>query len=93
MFTKLWRRLWQDQRGETNSLGLVLVTTIVAFGVLTGVATLREQIVQEFGDLALAIENLNQSYTGPFATFTDPGPFPSDTANAAPACLNMQIAP
>lgn len=90
---RILNRLWRDQRGESSSMALVLITTIVAFGTITGLVTLRNQIVQELGDFALAIENLNQSYTGPTSTFTDSGPFPTDTPNDEPACLNVTITP
>lgn len=93
MMIQLMRRLWREERGETSSMAVVLITTILAFGALTGLVTVRNQIVQEFGDFALAIENLDQSFTGPSGTFTDPGPFPTDPANNAPADLDLQIAP
>jgi len=86
-------RLWRDERGETSAMAIVLITTIVAFGALTGLVTVRNQIVQELGDFALAIENINQSFTTSNATFIDLGPFPTDPMNAAPACLDLTIAP
>lgn len=86
-------KFWNDQRGETSSMAIVLITTVLAFGTLTGLVTVRNQIVQELGDFALAVENLNQSFTTSNATYTDPGPFPTDSPNVAPACLNLEIAP
>lgn len=69
--------LWRDQSGETSILSLVLICTILAIGVTVGLTSFRDQLAQEFGDLAVAIESLNQSYTaGPYGTFTDLGPFP-----------------
>lgn len=85
--------LWNDQRGETSSLSLILLVTIVALGAIVGLTTLRDQIVQELGDIALAIENLNQSYTAAGSTFVDPGPFPSDPEGSEPACINLSIPP
>ena len=75
-----WSRiLWRDQRGETSVLSLVLICAILVIGVTVGLTSVRDQLAQEFGDLAVAIESLNQSYTaGPYGTFTDPGPFPPD---------------
>ncbi len=40
----------------------LLLMTILAFGAVGGLTTLRDQIVQEYGDAALVLENLNQSY-------------------------------
>lgn len=90
---KLFQRLWRDQRGESSAMAMILLTTIVAFGALTGLVTVRNQIVQEFGDFALAVENLNQSFTTSNATFVDTGPFPTDPAGDAPACLNVSVSP
>ena len=71
--------LWNDQSGETSTLSLVLICTIIAIGATVGLTAYRDQVVQEFGDLSVAIESLNQSFTaGPYGTFTDPGPFPPD---------------
>ena len=70
---------WNDQSGETSTLSLVLICTILAIGATVGLTAYRDQVVQEFGDLSVAIESLNQSFTaGPYGTFTDPGPFPPD---------------
>ncbi len=71
--------LWNDQSGETSILSMVLICTIIAIGATVGLTTFRDQLVQELGDLSVAIESLNQSFTaGPYGTFTDPGPFPPD---------------
>jgi len=39
-------------------------------GVLVGLVTLRDQVVQEVGDMATAVGNLNQSYSFSGATIT-----------------------
>jgi len=72
-------------------MAIVLITTIMAFGAITGLVTVRNQIVQEFGDFSLAIENLNQSFTTFNATYVDPGPFPTDPPNDEPACLDVNV--
>ncbi len=56
-------RLWADEAGFVVSAELVLVATTLVVGVLVGLVTVRDQVVQELGDLALAIGNVNQSYT------------------------------
>lgn len=40
----------------------ILMTTILGLGAVTGLVTLRNNVVQEYGDASLALENLNQSY-------------------------------
>jgi hypothetical protein len=67
--------LWNDQSGETSVLSLVLICTIIAIGATVGLTAFRDQVVQELGDLSVAIESLNQSFTaGPYGTFTDTVP-------------------
>ncbi len=56
-------RLWNDQAGFVISAELILVATILVIGLIVGLTTVRDQVVQELGDLALAIGNVNQSYT------------------------------
>ena len=57
------KKLWNDEAGFVVSAELVLVATIMVIGLLVGWATVRDQVVQELGDVAAAISNLNQSYT------------------------------
>lgn len=62
----LLKRIWHDQRGVVVTTDLILIATILVLGTIVGLATLRNSVVQEFGDLATAIGSLNQgySYTG-----------------------------
>lgn len=55
-------QLWRDERGAVISVELILVTSIVGIGVITGLASLRDAIVTEMGDVAAAIAVLDQSY-------------------------------
>ncbi len=55
-------RLWRDERGSTETVATLLLYAILVFGVITGVVALRDQIVQEFGDLAVALDSLDQSW-------------------------------
>ena len=59
----LLKRLWHDQRGFVATTDLILIVTIAVLGTIVGLATLRNSVVQEFGDLATAIGRLNQSYS------------------------------
>lgn len=90
---KTIRELWGDRRGHTSAMALVLLTTIVALGAIVGITSLRDQIVQEMGDIAVALESLDQSFSGPLGTFADPGTALDDPAGAEPACLSVQISP
>ena len=56
------RRIWRDQRGFVNTTDLILLTTLLALGAVVGLASLRNQVVQEFDDLGKAAAALNQSY-------------------------------
>lgn len=58
----LLRRLWRDTRGESSFLGLILIAAIAAIGIIVGLAVVRDAIVQEFGDVAVALDRLDQSY-------------------------------
>lgn len=55
--------LWRDEQGFIVSAELVLVATIVVIGMIIGLATVRDQVIQELGDFALAIGQVNQSYS------------------------------
>jgi hypothetical protein len=46
-------------RGMDYLLGL----TILGIGIVAGLATLRDQMTQAFGDVASALEHLDQTYT------------------------------
>ena len=58
----LLKRIWQDERAFVSSTDLIFIATIVGLGTIVGLAAFRDQVVQEFGDLATAIGRLNQSY-------------------------------
>lgn len=55
-------RLWQDEAGFIVSADLVLVSSILVLGLLVGLASLRDQIVQELGDVGAAFAYFNQTY-------------------------------
>jgi hypothetical protein len=62
MILRRLRRLWRDERGAINSTDIVLITTILILGSIVGLVVLRNQVVQELGDIATAVGALNQSY-------------------------------
>jgi hypothetical protein len=59
---KMLRRLWADEAGFVISAELVLVGTMLVIGMIVGLTEVRNQVVQELGDLAVAIGSVNQSY-------------------------------
>ncbi len=97
-------RLWSDDAGFVISTELVLVATILVLGVIVGLTTVRDAVVQELGDLALAIGSINQSYTFSGVTghtsstagslFVDLEDFceGTDNADAEPGCITVQNA-
>ncbi len=99
------QRFWADEAGFIVSTELVLVATTLVVGMLVGLVTVRDQVVQELGDVALAIGNVNQSYqydgvTGHTSAtagsdFLDENDFceprgGDDTAGGAPVCISVQ---
>lgn len=60
MFLKL---LLHDDAGFVISAEIVLVATVVVIGMIVGLTTVRDQVVQELGDVAVHFAALNQSYS------------------------------
>ena len=71
-FKRLGLRLWTDSSGFIVSGEYILLTTIIVIGMIVGVVTFRNQVVQEFGDIADAMESLDQSYS--FTIINPTGP-------------------
>ena len=70
--SRLGRRLWKDSSGIILSGEYILLTTLLVLGMVVGVVTFRDQVVQEFGDISDAMESLDQSYTYTIVDPTDP---------------------
>ena len=56
-------KLWQCERGFVVSNELVFMSAILVMGLVVGLATVRDQVVQEFGDASVGIGALNQSFS------------------------------
>jgi hypothetical protein len=56
------RKLWADEAGFVISAELVLVATILVIGLIVGMVSVRNQVVEEMVDVGQAIGNLSQSY-------------------------------
>ena len=57
------KKFWNDEAGFIVSAELVLIATILVLGMIVGLVSVRDQVVQELGDIALAIGFINQSYS------------------------------
>ncbi len=95
---RIWTRLWKDQRGAVSVLSTLLLYTILVLGMTVGLVTLRNQFVQEFGDLAVALDHLDQSWTVKYSWESGPhGPTPdtstlTDPDGSEPAGISVQRA-
>jgi len=56
------REFWNDEHGFVVSTELILVSTICVLGLTVGLVEIRNQLVQELGDFAQGIAQLDQSY-------------------------------
>ncbi len=61
-------RLWRDESGFVISSELIFIMTIVVIGLLTGLVTVRDQVITELADVADAVSEVDQSYS--FAAIT-----------------------
>jgi hypothetical protein len=56
------RKLWSDEAGFIISTELILVATIVVIGLIVGLVSVRNQVVQELVQVGQAIGAISQSY-------------------------------
>lgn len=94
-------RLFRDDAGVLSSIDYILFVTILTIGSVVGLATVRDGVMQEFGDIGVAIETLEQSYTvditfrnGSTQRFgwDDPVDPPTDLADEPPGGIEL-VAP
>jgi len=94
-----------QRRGSASIVGMILLVAIACLGMIVGLVQIRNQIVQEFGDAAVALDNLDQSYSVTVmidttdngtpdtvvyqAAFVDPPPTLIDPINGPPAGLEF----
>lgn len=87
------RKLWYDESGAVNPSAMILWFTIVCLGAIPGLIALRDQISQEFGDMSVALESLDQSYSFSVGTLTseyaDTPTALTDPDGAEPACISV----
>lgn len=61
-------QMWNEEDGVL-SFEWVLLVTLLVIGIVGGVAAARDAIIDELGDVAEAMLNLDQSYTIAFPLF------------------------
>jgi len=59
---KFLLQLWKDEHGFVISSELVFVATLLVIGMVTGLTTIRDQVLGELGDVADAVSEVDQSY-------------------------------
>ena len=59
---KLFATLWSDEAGFVVSSELVLIATLVVIGLVSGLSTVRDQVIGELADVADAFASVNHSY-------------------------------
>ena len=105
----LLHQLWNDEIGFIISSELILIATILVIGMIVGLTTVRDQVVQELADIAMAFSDVTQSYayngvTGHTSStegsdfndltdFCDVAPSQQVDGSNTPACVSVQIAP
>ncbi len=57
------RKLWNDDNGFVVTVELILVATILVIGLVTGFAMLRDAVLAELSDTAMAFGSIDQSWT------------------------------
>jgi len=58
-----FRTLWSDDRAFVVSSELVLIATIMVIGMVVGLVTVRDQVVQELADVAAAVSRTEQAFS------------------------------
>jgi hypothetical protein len=53
--------LWRDEAGFVISTEMTMVASVLVIGLTAGAVTIRDQVVQELADTAMAISSFNQS--------------------------------
>ena len=92
----LLRQFWSDVQGSILSTEFVLLAVIVVFGLLTGLAALRDAVIAEMSDTAMAIDGFDQSFSiAPFSSALSsiPGSEFIDPEAWLVVCLKMSGSP
>jgi Flp pilus assembly pilin Flp len=55
-------KLWNDEAGAIVAAEIILVATILVIGIVTGLSSVRDAVIEELADVGAAIGSVNQSY-------------------------------
>jgi Flp pilus assembly pilin Flp len=55
-------KLWNDDSGAIVAAEVILIATILVIGIVTGLSSVRDAVVEELADVGAAIGSINQSY-------------------------------
>jgi len=87
---------WEDQRGTIELSSWILLAVMVALGMIVGLSNLRMELTQQFGDVAQALEKIDQSYSytvnNVTSTYADTTVFADPTLGNAPAGIEVSYA-
>lgn len=104
----MFQRLWNDEAGFVISAELVLVATLLVIGMIVGLTSLRNQVVQELVDVGQAIGYVSQGYeyygvSKPSVAGTDGSawddvrdfcqPTAAQTAGSEPGGIDVRVTP
>lgn len=96
----MWlKRLWSEEEGMVDVSSYIFFVTVICLGTLCGWVTIRDQVTQELGDLSVAMQNIEQTFSLNYTLGTlvvtssfidnDAG---DGVAGAAPAGLDLSVA-
>lgn len=90
-------QLWKDESAFVVSTELVVVSAILVLGMMVGLVSLRDQVIQELGDVGAAVAVLQQGYSWAGITghtsevagsgFTDTNDFCDEDPDPGPPAL------
>jgi len=71
----MFHQLWEDECGAIDVTMYMFLITMLVIGCVVGFSAVRTNLIQEFGDLSVALEKLDHSYSysvnGITSTYTD----------------------
>ncbi len=62
MSVKWLLTIYNDECGSVYSMEIVLCTLLLVFGLLAGFTAYRSAVAQELGDIAVALDEIDQSF-------------------------------
>lgn len=88
------------RRGAVTAAGMILVIMLASLAAIVGLSMIRDQVTQEFGDAAVGLDQLDQSFSYRIevdgqecaqAAYDDPSPTLTDPQDAPPAGLTFTL--